>query len=307
MLDTLKHVFVINPKAGKYDHSPEIREKLKSYDGKIDYEIYVTQYKADAQRFVKEYLNNHPSTEKIRFYACGGDGTLYDVVNGAIGHENAEVDCFASGSGNDFAKNFHDLARFCDLDKAIRGQTKRIDILKIGDKYCANITNAGFDGKVTYNMLKYKNLPFVSGPTAYRISAFTTILGRIHQYMKVSFDGEEVFKGETLLIAIGNGYCYGGGFLCCPEAKIDDGLIDVCLIKRVRKTKVANFMKLFRSGEHVSSPKVSDVVIYRKCHKVEFWSDEQVPYAIDGEVFLTDHLTAEILPSALPLVIPSED
>jgi diacylglycerol kinase (ATP) len=302
----MKHIFVINPKAGKYDHSSEIKEQLKAYDGQIDYEVYITQYRADAQRFVREYLASHPADETYRFYACGGDGTLYDVVNGAFGHPNAEVDCYACGSGNDFAKNFHDMPRFCNLAKAIAGTPKPIDILKVGEKYCVNITNFGFDGTVTYNALKYKKMHFISGPLAYKIAAVTTILGKINQYMKVTLDDKVVYEGSALLIAVANGYCYGGGFYCCPEAKIDDGLIDVCLLKGLKKTRVARFMKLFRAGKHVGNPRFKDIVIYQKCQKVDILSDHPVAFAIDGEVFKEPHLTIEIKPASLKLVIPAE-
>ncbi len=145
----MRHIFVINPKAGREDIGKKLIEDLHSYDGKIDYETYITKSKGDAQVFVKEYLASHDDKETYRFYACGGDGTLYDVVNGAYGHPNAQIACFASGSGNDFIKNFHDDTRFRNLDKEINGTPTKIDLLKIGDRYCINITNYGFDGEVT--------------------------------------------------------------------------------------------------------------------------------------------------------------
>jgi diacylglycerol kinase (ATP) len=120
----MKHIFVINPKAGRVDRTDEIAKKLHDYDGKIAYEIYVTKSLGDAQLYVRNYLKEHDPKEVYRFYACGGDGTLYDVVNGAYGFPNAEVACVASGSGNDFVKNFHNLDKFRDLDKEIAGTAK---------------------------------------------------------------------------------------------------------------------------------------------------------------------------------------
>jgi diacylglycerol kinase (ATP) len=97
---------------------------------RLDYEIYVTKSLGDAQGYVRDYLKSHDPKETYRFYACGGDGTLYDVVNGAYGFPNAEVACSRLGSGNDFVKNFHDLEAFRDLDRSIAGKPRKIDFSK---------------------------------------------------------------------------------------------------------------------------------------------------------------------------------
>jgi diacylglycerol kinase family enzyme len=128
----MHHIFVINPKAGRVDRTPEIAAKLHQYDGKIDYEIYVTKSLGDAQGIMSETIfENHDPKETYRFYACGGDGTLYDVVNGSYGFPNVEVACVASGSGNDFVKNFHTL-KFRDLDKEIAGKRQEDRPIKGG-------------------------------------------------------------------------------------------------------------------------------------------------------------------------------
>jgi len=302
----MKHIFVINPKAGRVDRTPEISAKLHSYDGKIDYEIYVTKSLGDAQGYVREYLKSHDPKEAYRFYACGGDGTLYDVVNGAYGFANAEVACLALGSGNDFVKNFHDLEAFQNIDREIAGKGKRIDLLKVDDKYCINITNYGFDGEVTFAQLKYKRRPFMNGPRAYKAAALHCFLFKMNQPLKVTADDQVLFDGKGLLVAIANGFCYGGGYHCAPEAKIDDGLIDVCLIKKVGKLKAAGFMKLFRKGEHITSPKTQKYVIYKRAKHVIVESPKPVAYAIDGEVFRKERIEVQMLPSALSFVVPAK-
>jgi len=302
----MKHIFVINPKAGRVDRTPEISAKLHSYDGKIDYEIYVTKSLGDAQGYVREYLKSHNPKEIYRFYACGGDGTLYDVVNGAYGFANAEVACLALGSGNDFVKNFHDLEAFQNIDREIAGKGKRIDLLKVDDKYCINITNYGFDGEVTFAQLKYKRRPFMNGPRAYKAAALHCFLFKMNQPLKVTADDQVLFDGKGLLVAIANGFCYGGGYHCAPEAKIDDGLIDVCLIKKVGKLKAAGFMKLFRKGEHITSSKTKNYVIYKRAKHVIVESNKPVAYAIDGEVFRKERIEVQMLPSALSFVVPAK-
>jgi diacylglycerol kinase (ATP) len=302
----MHHIFVINPKAGRVDRTPEIAAKLHQYDGKIDYEIYVTKSLGDAQHYVRDYLTTHDPKETYRFYACGGDGTLYDVVNGSVGFPNVEIACVASGSGNDFVKNFHNLEKFRDLDKEIAGTAKKIDLLKVDDHYCINITNYGFDGEVTFAQLIYKRRPFMSGPRAYRRAAVHCLLFKMSQPLKVTLDDKVVFDGKGLLVALANGYCYGGGYYCAPDAKIDDGLIDVCLIKKVGKLKAAGLMKVYREGKHLTDPKVKNLVIYEKCHQAVVESPKPVAYAIDGEVFRSTKITVTMLPGALSFVVPHD-
>jgi diacylglycerol kinase (ATP) len=301
----MRHIFVINPKAGRVDRTPEISAKLKDYDGKLDYEIYVTKSLGDAQGYVRDYLKSHDPKETYRFYACGGDGTLYDVVNGAYGFPNAEVACLALGSGNDFVKNFHDLEAFRDLDRSIAGIAKKIDLLKVDDKVCINITNYGFDGEVTFAQLKYKRRPFMNGPRAYKAATLHCFLFKMNQPLKLTLDGKVAFDGKGLLVVIANGFCYGGGYYCAPNAKIDDGLIDVVLIKKVGKLKAAGFMKIFREGRHIESPKTKDLVIYQRCKKAIIESTKPVAYAIDGEVFRKQKVEVSILPLALSFVVPA--
>ena len=100
----MKHIFVINPAAGAVDALEEIKKKVNSEAKGYDYEFYETKAPHDATEYIKSYCASHP--EKVRFYACGGDGTLNEVVNGVVGFDNAEVGCIPSGSGNDFVKYY---------------------------------------------------------------------------------------------------------------------------------------------------------------------------------------------------------
>ena len=114
----MKHVFVINPAAGKGKAlgiiKPQIDEICKKHA--LDYEIYVTEKKNDGIEFVERRAK---SGEELRFYACGGDGTLYEVVNGAFGYKNAQVAVIPLGSGNDFIRLFGRYFDFLKLEKVI--------------------------------------------------------------------------------------------------------------------------------------------------------------------------------------------
>lgn len=203
-------------------------------------------------------------------------------------------------------KNFGDTEKFKVLSKVINGIRKKIDLLKVDEKYCVNIFNYGFDGEVTFGMLKFKKWPFVSGPMAYNLAAITSLLFKMNQYLKITVDNKVLFDGKGLLVAVANGNCYGGGFHCAPEAKVDDGLIDICLIKKVSRFKAANLIKVYKAGEHLHNEKLRNLVNYVKGKDVIVESNKPVAYAIDGEVFRKQKVIIKMMPSALNFVVPAD-
>lgn len=302
----MKHIFVVNPNAGRKDRFSDICELLKKYDGKIDYEVYKTTCKGDGREFVKNYLSSHPKDEIYRFYAIGGDGSLHDVVNGAYMFPNAEVSCFPSGSGNDFIKSFKDHSGFRDIDKLINGKVKKVDLLKANNKVSINIFNYGFDGEVTFKIHKIKRWPLMSGKGAYNLAAISSLMYNMSTQMKITLDDEVVFDDKGLLIAVANGHTYGGGYKCAPLSLVDDGLIDVCLIKKVSRFSAPGLMGVYKKGEHLESEKLKGKVIYKKCKHVVIESPQPVAYAIDGEVFREAKIDITILPLALNFVLPED-
>ena len=144
----MKTVFVINPKAGSEDRTKELQGKIKGL--LKDYEIYITKAVGDAERFVREYCKSYGVA---RFIACGGDGTLCEVLNGAILYHDSEVGVIPLGTGNDFCRNFQNLGNFNDIEAQIKGKTEKCDAIfyrtfsdgKEKTGYCVNMFNIGFD------------------------------------------------------------------------------------------------------------------------------------------------------------------
>lgn len=300
----MKHVFVINPAAGKKDLSAEIVKSIENLGAKIDYETYITKKKGDGTTFVKQYLEEHSQEETIRFYACGGDGSLYDVVNGIGDHKNIEIAQVATGTGNDFVKSVGKVEDFQNIEKLINAKTKKIDLLKVNGHYCINIADAGFDGEVGYTSMSLKRCPLFNGYTAYLAATLISLLFKISCWMKVSIDDKVLYEGKTLLAAIANGHTYGGGFFCAPLAKIDDGIIDVCLVKKISRFRIASLIKSYKIGTHISDEKNKSFILYEKCHKVFIETKKNVAYGIDGELFKGKRIEIEILPSFLSFVQP---
>lgn len=298
----MKHIFIINPAAGKKDLSKSIKEQLTEFDGKIDYEIYITQNTGDATNYIREYCQNYH--DEIRFYSCGGDGTLNEVVNGIVGFSNAAVACYPSGSGNDFIKVFGERKNFLNFDNLINGQEKKVDIIKINDRYTLNICNFGFDGVIADNMRKFKRLPLVSGKGAYRLALIYSILTKMKYECKVRVDGELFYDGLMLLCALANGICYGGGYYCAPMAKVDDGLIDICLVRKIHRIRFITLVGVYKKGKHLSDKRLKNIVKYAQAKHIEITSNMDLVYTLDGEVGKTKALNVSIIEKRIRFIIP---
>lgn len=299
----MKHVFIINSVAGVSNRTKEVTEKVKSLFSVENYIIFQTKKPGDAEKFIKQLFEEKPG--KYRFYACGGDGTLNAVVNSTYGYD-VEVTNYPIGSGNDYLKYFGDKKKFKDLEKLINGKVIESDILKFNDQYCVNIFNVGFDAKVVSFQRNIKKIPLVSGTLAYNISVALCALGKLSHKFKLIVDGEVVYDGKAVLAAIANSICYGGGFYCAPIAKIDDGLIDVCLIKKLGLLKFAKLIKYYKNGTFLENEEVMKYVIYRQCKHVELELDKPLYYANDGEIEKISKVVIDIIPKAIKFVVPCE-
>ena len=143
----MKHIFILNRTAGGKNTKESFDEKLNPLG--IDYQIICTEYSGHAKVIVKENIEKYSqSGETIRFYACGGDGTINEVSSALVGHNNVQFAVVPCGSGNDFVKYFGGMEKFIDFEKIVNGDVMPIDIMKIGDNYSINVCNFGFDAVV---------------------------------------------------------------------------------------------------------------------------------------------------------------
>lgn len=301
----MKHLFIINPTAGIKDSSNKISEEIKNRFIDEEYCIHITEKKGDAINYVKEYLERNLN-ETVRIYSCGGDGTLNEVVNGAIGYKNAEVTCYPCGSGNDFLKCFGDVDKFLNLDNISRGKVINVDLINVNGRYLLNIFNIGVDSNVVIKQMKIKKWPLISGKGAYTLGLISAFFGKISSKYKLIIDDEIVYDGKGLLCTVANGICYGGGYYCAPDARIDDGLLDVCLVKKISKFNFLTMVGKYKKGKHLENKRVAKHIVYKTGKKVHLELDKEWPYSIDGELIFAKEFDLKIIPKAINFVIPSE-
>ena len=275
----MKHLFIINPAAGSKDHSRSYREAIEKActDRGLDYAIAISQCPGDCTRIAREAAQ---TGEEYRLYACGGDGTLNEVVAGAAGYDNVAVTVYSGGSGNDFVKVFDDYKAFFSLERLLDAQETTFDLIRCNGDYSINICSVGLDARVGTDVARYKRLPLLGGSRAYIASTVVNVIKRIAEHYVIEVDGE-VIDGKKTLVCVCNGRFYGGGFNPVPDADPCDGLMDVLVVEKVSRLQVAQVVGKFKKGQYKRLPKL---IRHFRTDRVKITAKEEIRINLDGEL-----------------------
>ena len=308
----MKHIFVINPCAGKRDSTTEVTEKVVGYathHPEFDYQIYVTTCVGDASVFCKKWIEGHAG-EAVRFYACGGDGTLNEVVTGVLDAEGdksqVQVTVHANGSGNDYIKYYATHADFNDIARLVDGVPHPVDVMKVNNRYSINVCNFGFDAMVCKTGNDVRRKPIIGGKHSYTTGIIKSLFTSRTNYVRMSVDGEPFFDGIMLLTTLSNGRFNGGCYMCAPLSKNDDGLLEINLFKPMSLFKFASLVDDYSKGTHINRADVKRLLMYRQGSVVEMASNEAFWLVIDGEMLHTNRYRVQNLRHAITFVSPRE-
>lgn len=287
-------LFIVNPAAGKSKASkliPKITSHMENR--KIHFKIINTEYPGHA----KELASKAKEEGFDMVVAVGGDGTLYEVVNGGVG-KDIKIGVIPAGTGNDLAKTLL-IPRdtIGALDVIIAGKEKKIDLGKINGHYFINVAGAGFDCDVLVETQKLKK--YLSGILAYIVGIFKALINYKPRKMELILDGKKLSE-QVFLIAIANGKYYGGGMKVAPDADIQDGYFDICVVKHVSKLTVIKLLKTFVNGEHTKHPRVDTY----KAKTIEIYSEKPFPVNADGEIAGSTPIKMECIPQILTVIVP---
>ncbi len=299
----MKHVFVVNTFAGNKSALAKLKELLSGVEG--EYEIYCTTEPHDATRFVREYCEQHEG-ERVRFYACGGDGTLKEVAAGAIGQENAEISCVPLGSGNDFVKYYGGAERFFDIAALFAAEAHPIDVISVNGEMCINVCNFGFESYVAGTMHDVRHKKFIGGKNAYTTGIVKALLFAMKNKATIIADGETIIDGKYLLCTVANGRYVGGGYQCAPRASVDDGMLEVCAVKPISRLSFVKLINYYKEGTHLDSPKFKKIVRYKRAKSIDVKSDENMIVCLDGELRRMNDVHVEVNSGALKFAAPTK-
>ncbi len=267
--------------------------------GGFDYEVHVTTKPGNATEMVRQ-IAGKAAPRICRFYACGGDGTLSEAVNGAIGLDNVEIACLPYGTGNDFIKIFDKPELFRSIPAQLRGEAKLMDALAINDRYAINICDAGIDARIAHWVVRNKRKCLFGGSFPYKLSLAINFFQKIDRRYHIEIDGEPADMDIALLVAA-NGRYYGGGFYAVPEAEPDDGAFDIVGIRKLSRATMLRMLPVYASGRH---RELGTLQIYRRAHTLTLVSEQPEPICYDGDILVTDRADIRIVKDALKFVVP---
>lgn len=294
----MKYIFVINGRYDKSDSLPEIQKQIDELcPGSM---CYHTIGVGDGTRFVRSYCEFHQK-EEVCFVACGGSGTANEVGAGVIGYEKKSMAILAYGTTNDLMKYYPGRDHRSLRDIVVNGETVQIDAIKCNDDYSFNVINIGFDAKAAYETNLYLESGVKSG---YKLGVLKALLTSRFNNFRVVVDGERITKGMTLLCTVSNGQYCGGMFKCSPRAKVDDGLMDVGLIRGVSLLSFLIILPKYIKGKHLDSKFCMRRMVYRQARTVEISSKDLMYVSNDGEILASDHFDMHILEKAVTLRLP---
>jgi diacylglycerol kinase (ATP) len=284
---------IVNPRAGRrtaaWDESA-LRDLLEPLGLAVS--VRATRGPGDARRIAREIAG------RVRVIGvAGGDGTVHEVVNGLL-PQRTPIVVIPSGSGNDFASLFGGPTSLRELAEIVgAGRGAELDVLSIADRFCVNSAGLGFEGLV--NRMSHGDSR-LGGRTRYAIALVRALRSRARFRFRITTPRGDDISGEMLLVSIGNGRRTGGAFYLTPGAFPDDGLIDVCVVESMSRSKMLRILPLSLHGAHVTRPEVRML----RAESLTVEADAGYPMHIDGEYIDAPPGLSEIklLPGALRIL-----
>lgn len=237
---------------------------------------------------------------------AGGDGTAALAIQELAG-SGAALGILPIGTGNDLATELglRELDADAAADAVIAGTTRRIDLARVRradgvTRLFATVLASGFDSRV--NDLA-NSLRWPRGPRRYDIAVLIEFL-RLHpERFRLTIDledgAQEVIDGPLMMVSVGNGRTYGGGIPICPEARLDDGLLDLTVVRAAGRASLLRLLPRVYRGTHAAS----GLVVTRRVRGISLEADGVTAYA-DGDPIGSLPLRVDVVPQALTVLAP---
>lgn len=297
----VRHYFILNPAAGARNARALLQEQLEKLDG-VPYTLFITGGVGDAAKLVKEVCQSE--TGPLRFYACGGDGTLGEVAQGVQGYPNAAIGVWPCGSGNDYTRIYGGAKRFMDISRQIKAPSVLVDLIKVNDRAAINVVNIGLEAHAANTMLNYRHHALLGGKRAYLMGVLSAVTSHLKTHCSITVDGQPFFESELLTASFASGQYIGGGFHCAPKAINDDGLMDLAVVLPFSRLTLMKLLPIYKKGAHFDSPAFENRFRYTRAGRVMIACDKQTALCLDGEIIHGTQFELEMLPRAVRFILP---
>lgn len=290
----MKIIILVNPAAGRRRGRRKLRRALEVlHRTGVQPEIRESR---DARHLVE--LARRASDERPDVVvSAGGDGTHHYVLNGLSGSE-VPLGLLSLGSGNDLANGLGiPTEPVAAAETLLRGRARQIDLARVGSEVYGCIAGVGFDTVVT--RFANEQVRWVHGSAAYAWAIVRCLkFYRAHR-LELTSDGGN-FSDDFIFATIGNNTTYGGGLKMAPRARLDDGLLDVCIVPAMGKFELLRWVPRAYRGEHLAHPRI----VYLQARAIRLESPSRLELFGDGEFMQELPVTIEAVPRALRVIVP---
>ncbi len=289
-----RYIFIFNPAADKGRASRKAEWLNALLSERRDSELFTTSYGGHAGDIARS-----EAREGTCLIACGGDGTLHEVVN-AVAGRGVTVGIVPIGSANDFIKTSHpQCSAHSGISHLFDGETKVVDLGSVSygkamHRYFINSLGIGFTGRIAKSV---QQSPWLKGELGY-VYALLSVLFRyvpLTMGIKITLEDSIIELHEPVFVfSVLNGKVEGGKFRIAPSAELSDGLLDVCILKAVPKYRFFRYVLQYLKGTHISDSQV----LYCKAKRVEVTLHAADVMHLDGELY--DNVSGTIIISVVP-------
>lgn len=302
----MRGMFIINPTSGQQKNQQTVKSVIhKLLDDGIAEGLYVMHTTGKNSAYDAVSVLQPGQYDFI--VAVGGDGTVSEVINGVIDSgSEIPVAIYAAGTTNDFATCLglpRTVDSFVDMIKSFR--TEKVDVGKVNGKYFLNVAAGGILSEIAHKVSI--NAKTLLGHSAYMLQGVKEIGSLSLDTIPLKYEMDNMtLITDTFLFFLANSKSVGGFHRIAPHAKVNDGKLDLCIIKKVKPVDIVPVFTQIQTGKHIENNKC---ITYLQTSKIVISTvneNDVFPVDFDGEEGNKMPLTIEVVPGALNLLVPKD-
>jgi len=292
----MKLFFILNPNAGQRKGTKAFQKAVPLLKKKgIQCEVRISKFPGHAVQLAQ----NFNPTRYEGIVAAGGDGTLFEILNGVLkNHSDFDLPIgqIPVGTGNSFIKDMEIHSIEDAVEKIASGKTKKVDVGFFkhpgGENYFINLLGTGFVANVAQHAFKYKSM----GSLSYVFGVLEEVIRLKPEPLEMTIDGK-VFHRNYIFAEICNSKKTGGNMIMAPDAKIDDGLLDVILLNNISRFNLLKVFPQIFKGTHIHDPHAETF----KGREIKITTENPHRLTPDGEVLGTTSIEVSIFPNKVSM------